>query len=135
MQAIEIGQRHERITTERLEPAAGVARAVAQHRAAHPVGDAGLKLLEAGILAADPLAGNEADARARGHHAQELGDEGGIVLAIAVERDHDRGARMGHAGAHRSRLAAGLHMLDLAQKRRLAIRERSLLRCRRSSHR
>ena len=63
MQPVEIRQRQEQIAAERLQPAAGVAGAVAQHRAAHAVGDARLEFLEAGVLAADALAGDQADAR------------------------------------------------------------------------
>jgi len=39
MQAVEIGKREEQIAAKGLEPAAGVARAVAQHRSAHGIGD------------------------------------------------------------------------------------------------
>ena len=65
MQPVEIGQRQEDVAAERLQAAAGVARAVPQHRAAHAVGDARLQLLEAGVLAPDALAGDQADARRR----------------------------------------------------------------------
>jgi hypothetical protein len=46
------------------EPAAGVAGAVAQYRAAHRIRDARLKFLEAARLALHPLAGDQPDARA-----------------------------------------------------------------------
>ena len=49
-----------------------------------------------------------ADARrAGGKHVEQCRDEGRIVLAVAVERDDDLGARMRHAGAHGRRLSAG----------------------------
>src|SRR5258707_1114454 len=60
MQPVEIRQRQEQIASKRLEPAAGVAGTVAQYRAAYSVGDARLEFLEAGILAPDPLPGDEA---------------------------------------------------------------------------
>ena len=46
MQPVEIRQRQANIARKRLEPAAGVARAVAQDRAAHRVGEARLESLE-----------------------------------------------------------------------------------------
>src|SRR5438477_12679575 len=56
MQAVEIRQRQKYLAPESLEAAAGVARAVAQHGAAYGIGNSGLKLLEAGIFASEPLA-------------------------------------------------------------------------------
>ena len=47
MQPVEIRQRQEGVAPERLQAATGVARAVAQDRAAHAVGDARLEALEA----------------------------------------------------------------------------------------
>src|SRR5215831_15465040 len=64
MQPVEIRQREKQVAAKRLEPAAGVARAVAQDRAAHAVGDARLQLLEAARLAPGALAGREPDPRA-----------------------------------------------------------------------
>ena len=57
------GKRQEQIAVKRLQPATGVAGAVAQDRAAHAVGDARLHPLEAGGLAADALSRDQADAR------------------------------------------------------------------------
>ena len=86
MQAVEIGQRQEQVAVERLEPAAGVAGAVAQDRAAHAVGDPRLKFLEPGRLAPDTLAGNQAHARrASFERFDQLRDESRIVLAVAVD--------------------------------------------------
>jgi len=53
VQTVEIGQRQKDIPAERLEPAAGIAGAVAQHGAAHSIGEARLKLLEAALLHRD----------------------------------------------------------------------------------
>ena len=66
MQAIEIWQAEEHLAPERLQPAAGVARAVAQHSVAHRIGDARLQFLEAARLALDALAGDQRDARGAG---------------------------------------------------------------------
>jgi len=61
---------------------------------------------------------NEAHgATAHIERAQQRRDEGWIVLAIAVERDHHARARVRDAGTHRRRLPAGGRMLDLAQPR------------------
>src|SRR6185312_8128982 len=62
MQAVEIGKPQEYVAAERLQAAARVARAVAQHRPAHRIGDARLEFLEAARLAADALAGDQRDA-------------------------------------------------------------------------
>ncbi len=73
VQPVEIGQRQEHIAAKRLEPAAGIAGAVAQHGAAHRVGEARLEVFEAGRLATDALAGDEADLRrARRQAFQQL---------------------------------------------------------------
>src|SRR5262249_60611774 len=73
VQPVEIRQRHEQIAAERLEPAPGVTRAVAQHGAADRIGDARLELLEASVLAPNALAGDEAGARSsRLERSQEL---------------------------------------------------------------
>ena len=122
MQAIEIRQSQEHVAAERLEPAAGVARSVAQHRAAHRVGDARLKFLEAARLALDALAGDQADllpaaGSAGFEHAQHRRNESRIVLPVAVERDDERRARRRDARAHRRRLAAGLLVPHAAQVR------------------
>ena len=91
---VEIGQREEGLAAEGLEAAAGVAGAVLEHEAAHAVGDARLELLEAGRLAADALARHEAGPLAcRFERLEQLRNEGGIVLAVAVEGHDDRGAR------------------------------------------
>src|SRR5207237_992386 len=88
-----------------LEAAAGVAGAVMQHRVADLVGEPRLQLLEAGILAADPLARDEADPPAalfqRGDQVRE---EGGIVLAVTVERRHHGAMRGTDSAADRSGL-------------------------------
>ena len=92
MQTIEVWQRQEHVAVERLEAAAGIARAVAQHDTAHAIGDARLKFLEARRLAADALAGNHSDAGCpASKRLNQLGEEGRIVLAVAVE-GHDSGA-------------------------------------------
>src|SRR5262245_37596009 len=106
VQAVEIGHRQKHLARKRLEPAAGVAGAVVQDGAADLVGDARLQFLEAGVLAPDPLARGKADTPAAFLYSRnELRQEGRIVLAVAVERGHDRTARCAHAAAHGGRLA------------------------------
>ncbi len=118
MQAIEIRQAQEHIAAERLQSAAGVAGAVAQHRAAHGIGDARLQLLETAGLAPGALSRDQPhDRRARLQRAQHGRDESRIVLAVAIDRHHHRRARRRHARAHRRRLTARLLVPDAAQKR------------------
>src|SRR5262249_10972026 len=96
--------------------AAGVAGAIVQDAIAHGVGDARLKLLEAGILAPDPLSGGEPDAAgAFLHRRDQLREECGVVLPVAIERGDDRAACGAHAAAHGGRLACGCSMPDLAK--------------------
>src|SRR5262249_3842980 len=108
-------QRGESSAAKRLAPATGTAGAVSKHKATHGIGDARLKLLEAGRLPADPLAGNESDVGRLRHCIEQRRDEGGVVLAVAIEGDDDPGARMPDAGRYRCRLAARDIMLDLSQ--------------------
>ena len=77
-------------------------------------------LLETGRLAADALAGDEAEPRRAGfERGNQRRNKGRIVLAVAVERHHDGRVRHRDAGAHRRRLAAGLRVPDLPQPRPL----------------
>ena len=116
MQPVEIRHHQKHLAPERLQAAAGVAGAVAQDGVAHAVGDARLDLLEAGILAPDPLAGGKADALAAiFDRRNQVRQERRIVLAVAVERRHDGAARGTHAAAHRRRLARRSRVTDLAQ--------------------
>src|SRR3978361_1776158 len=62
VQPIEIWHHQKHLAPERLQSAAGVAGAIAQDRVAHAIGNAGLDLLEAGVLASDALARGETDA-------------------------------------------------------------------------
>src|SRR5512135_1239813 len=94
VQPVEIGQRQEQVAAKRLEAAAGVPGAILEDRAAHRVGDARLPALEAGRLAADALAGDETDVWGALFQRSEKGrNKGRVVLAIAVERNDDGGAR------------------------------------------
>ena len=61
MQPVEIRQRQECVAPEHFQAAAAVARAVAQDRAAHAVGDARLQLLERRGAPPDPLARHQPD--------------------------------------------------------------------------
>src|SRR2546423_666209 len=63
MQGIEIGQREECIAPKYFEPAAAVARTVAQDRAAHAIGDVRLHFLPNAGASSDSLAGDEPDLR------------------------------------------------------------------------
>ena len=80
------------------------------------VGDARLDLLEAGVLAPDPLAGGKADAAAAAFDRRnQIRQECRIVLPVAVERRHDGAARGANAAAHRRRLAGETGVTELAQ--------------------
>src|SRR5690554_1363695 len=61
--AVEIGQTQEDVPRKRLEAAAGIARAVGEHGAAHRVGDARGKALEGRIGALGALALRQAAVR------------------------------------------------------------------------
>ncbi len=127
VQPVEIRQRQKQIALKRLEAATGVARAVAQDRAAHAVGNARLEFLEAGRLAADALAGDQPDARSTGlQRLDQLGKKRRIVLAVAVERDDDGRPRRRHAAAQRGRLTARLRMPKRAQPRVLRLQRTEL---------
>src|SRR6476661_3932131 len=100
VQAVEVRQSEEHVAAERLQAAAGVACAVAQHGAAHRIGDARLQFLEAGRLTPDALPRDQADARLPGfERANEGGQKRRVVLAVAIERDDQRPARGGNARA------------------------------------
>jgi len=67
-----------------------VTGAIAQDGAAHAIGNARLDLLEAGILASDPLAGSEPHPLAALLDCRnQIRQERRIILSIAVERRHD----------------------------------------------
>src|SRR5689334_6998633 len=105
MQPVEIGHRQEHLTRECLQAAAGITGAVAPSGLAHTIGDAALQFLETGILATDALAGYEAYAPAAlFDRRDQVGQEHRVVLAVAVERRHDRTARRAYAAAHGGRL-------------------------------
>ena len=83
---------------------------------AHAVGDARLQLLEAGVLASDPLAGRKADAAAAVlDRRDQVRQERRIVLPVAVERGHDGAARAAHPAAHRRRLPGRTGMPELPE--------------------
>jgi len=106
MQSVEKRQPQEQIAGERLQPAAGIDRAIPQDRATHGVGDAGLQFLETRRLAPRPLASHQSDPwRSGGEPLRHVGQEARIVLAVAIERDHERRPRGAHARCHRDRLA------------------------------
>ena len=72
------------------------------------------------LLRPDALAGDQAEPRRAGFEGcNQRRKVGRIVLAVAVERRHDRRACRGDAGAHRRRLAARLRVPDLPQPRML----------------
>ena len=116
MQPVEIRHGQIDIARKRLQPAAGIAGAVAQDRVAHGVGDPRLHFLETGVLAPDPLAGGEADAAAALlDRRNQVGQERRIVLSVAVERRHDGAARGANAAAHRRRLSGRIRMPKLPE--------------------
>src|SRR5262249_60069793 len=100
-QSVEIGQREKKLAAKGLEPATGIAGAVPQHEAAHGIGDARLKLFEAGCLPADALSGDEPDMGRLRHRVEQRGNKGGVVLAVAIEGDDDACPRMSDAGRYR----------------------------------
>ena len=115
MQPVEIRQRQERVAPKHFQPAAGVARAVAQDRAAHAVRDARLQFLETAGAPSDALTGDETRGRALVQRREQRRNERGIVLSVAVERRDNRRARSRNAAAHRRRLAARGLVPDLPQ--------------------
>ena len=118
VQAVEIGQRQPNIARERLQPAAGVARAVAEDRAAHGVGEARLESLEARGLAPDALAGDEAHRGAPcSSRPRSAREKRRIVLAVAVERDDDRRARRPHPVRSAADLPAGARVSEPGEAR------------------
>src|SRR5580704_3885188 len=120
MQAVEIRQAQEYIARERLQAAAGIARAVFQYRTALAVSDAQLQAFEAGAFSPYALAGDEAEPRrTRLERGNQRRNVSRIVLAVAVERHDDGRTRRGDARAHRRRLTAGLGVPDLPQPRML----------------
>src|SRR5262245_52948480 len=81
MQCVEIRQRQPEGARKRFQAAAAIAGAVAQDRASYHVGDARLQTLETGGLAADPLPGDQADARrASDERVEELWQKCRIIL-------------------------------------------------------
>ena len=116
MQTIKIRQTQEHVAVERLQTAACIPGTVTEHRSPHGIGNSRLKLLESACLAADTLTSDQPDLRPSHFQcANELRDECGVVLPIAVERHHNGRARRRDSGAHRCRLAAGLLMPNAAQ--------------------
>ena len=118
MQPVEIGQRQKCVAPEHFQSAAGVARAVAQDRAAHAVRDARLELLERRGAPPDALARHKPDrsppcSKACSSAGMNDGSFWPSPSSVAIERR----ARGSNAAAHRGRLAAGLHVLDLTQTR------------------
>ena len=100
VQTVEIRQQQAEFAGKRLQPAARVARAVAQNRAANAVGDARLHALEARRLAPDPLTRNQSDVRRTMiKRIDELWKKCRIVLAVTVERDDRCAARRYDPGA------------------------------------
>src|ERR1700676_535842 len=94
MKTVEIGHRQEHFAPERFQAAAGIAGTIAQDRLARRVGDARLELLEAGVLASDPLTGGKADALATHFDGRnQVRQERRIVLTIAIARRNDGAAR------------------------------------------
>src|SRR5260370_1589605 len=90
MQPVKIRHHQEHLAPERLQAAAGVARAVLQDRAAHAIGDARLDFLKPGILAPYPLAGGKACAVAAAlDRHNQIRQEDWIILPVPVERRPD----------------------------------------------
>src|SRR5712671_608584 len=106
MQPIEVRQYQEYLAPERFQAAAGIAGAIAQDSVAHPIGDARLDFLEAGVLASDALAGGKTDAfAALLDRRNQVRQECRVVLSVAVEGRDNGAARRAHPAAHRRRLA------------------------------
>src|ERR1700733_2958851 len=106
VQAIEIRYRQAHLAPEYFQAAPGVAGTVMQDRVAHGIGDARLNLLEARILATDPLAGDETRTLAALFDGRNQGrQERRVILAVAIQRCHDGAVRNAHAAAHRGRLS------------------------------
>jgi hypothetical protein len=112
---IEIGQREIGLPPERLEPAAGIPRAVPQKPSTDRVGRARGQALGQRIVALGPLSGHERQAR-RGvfvqKRCQQDRDLLGRVLAVTVERADERGARGAHGVVDGGRLSCGAGMGD-----------------------
>jgi hypothetical protein len=90
MQPVEIGHHQEDVAAERLQSAAGVARAVLEDGTTDLVGDARLEFLEAGVLAADALPGDEPGARPAGlERAHQLRGEPGLAHARLASQRHE----------------------------------------------
>ena len=100
--AVEIRQCPKHFAPERLQAAPGIAGAIAKDGIAHAVGDSRLELLEAGVLATDPLTCGETRALAALFDGRnQSGQEGRIILSVTVERRNDRATRGAYAAAHR----------------------------------
>src|SRR5262249_23653470 len=108
-----VWEAEEHVTAERFQATTGIARTVLQHGTPHRIGDLRLQFLEAARLAADTMAGDQANKRAaRFQSADERWNERGVVLALAVKRHDKCGPRRGNAGANRRRLTARLLMAN-----------------------
>src|SRR5262249_56139296 len=98
MQPVEIWEVEEQGAPKGLEPAAGVARAVAQNRPARGIGDERLQLFERARAPPDALTRDQPDAGAvRRQRLEQRRNERRIILAVPVERDDDGRARMPYA--------------------------------------
>src|SRR5580704_19182270 len=105
---IEIGKGEIGLALERLQAATGILGGVADERAPDAVGEHRSHPLGPTVLPLRPLARNHAEAGI-GFEFTETRDElrniVGIVLAVAIKRDHELAPRGAHAGAHRPALA------------------------------
>jgi len=109
----EIGQVAEGLRTDQLPAAACIRRIVLQHEPAHTVRDARLDPLESGIVAAAPLARDDAEPAGRARCDQRLPEERCIVrviLPVAVEQLHPVSAYGLEPREQRGGFPSPLHM-------------------------
>ena len=89
---------------------------VMQYGGSEAIGETRRKLLERGVGALQALAGGDAGIRAgREQRVDELRQVGGVVLAVAIERDDDTPVGGKHAAAHGRTLAGRAIVAEHAQ--------------------
>ena len=122
VKGVEIRQREVDVAAERLEAAAGIARAVLQDPPANAVGDARLPLLVGTVLAPDPLAGDER--RRRGSASRAATSSGMKAGSFWPSPSRVRRSRRDRAAAtpraHRRALAAARLVADDRSQGRVA---------------
>ncbi len=122
MHVIEIGQGQVSVAAKGFQSATHVDRAVIEHPAAEPVGEARRDSLGEIVASLYPDSRNHCGAgglRFGMEGREHFGDVGRVVLAVAVECHHDAGARSADTGPERPALAAIAAMPDHAQHRHL----------------